>query len=101
MQFLADENFPFESISLSITPGFKVRNVTRVYKSKPDIFLFHEAILNKEILSFNKDFLSLVGIPTDYTINKSSTIWNAPNPTVIDEHKIRQRPIFKLCHSEK
>ena len=40
MQFLADENFPYESISLLIAQGFQVRKAAMAYQGKPDIFLF-------------------------------------------------------------
>ena len=118
MQFLADENFPFERISLLIAQGFKVRKAATVYQGKPDIFLLQEAILNKEILlTFDKDFGELIfksivkdcegvvlfrldkylpSTPGLILLNliKEAAIIFTNNLTVIDEHKIRQRPIF-------
>lgn len=118
MRFLADENFPYESISLLITHGFQIRKAAQVYQGKPDIFLLQEAILNKEILlTFDKDFGELIfksiakgcegvvlfridqylpstpGLILLQLIKKAAIIFTN-NLTVIDEHKIRQRPIF-------
>ena len=118
MEFLADENFPYESINLLITQGFKVRKAAKVYQGKPDIFLLQEAILNKEVLlTFDKDFGELIfksivqgcegvvlfridkylpstpGLMLLKLIKEAAIIFTN-KLTVIDEHKIRQRPII-------
>ena len=117
MQFLADENFPYESISLLITKGFQVKKAAMVCQGKPDIFLLQEAILNKEILlTFDKNFGELSyksfikgchGIvlfrldqylPSTPALILLQLITEVEdiftnNLTFIYEHKIRQRPI--------
>ncbi len=117
MQFLADENFPYESISLLIAQGFQVRKAAMAYQGKPDIFLLQEAILNKEILlTFDKDFGELIFksiikgcegvvlfrldqyLPSTpalilLQVIRETEIIFTNNLTVIDEQKIRQRPI--------
>lgn len=61
MQFLADENFPLDSIQLLKEKGFVVRSVFDVYRGKPDTFLLQEAVAAEEIiLTFDKDFGELV-----------------------------------------
>jgi predicted nuclease of predicted toxin-antitoxin system len=117
MQFLADENFPLDSIQLLKEKGFVVRSVFDVYRGKPDAFLLLEAIAAEEIvLTFDKDFGELVfkslikgcrgivlfrmerflpDVPALLLISliTEGNISLENNFTVIDADKIRQRPI--------
>ena len=61
MQFLADENFPFESINILIQNNVSVRKAGILFTGQSDIFLLHEAVSQKEIiLTFDKDFGELI-----------------------------------------
>jgi predicted nuclease of predicted toxin-antitoxin system len=117
MQFLADENFPLDSILLLRKNDYQVRSVFDLYRGKADIFLLQEAATPEEIiLTFDKDFGELIfksmirsckgvvlfrienflpEIPAllilDIIREEKITIGN--NFTVIDENKIRQKPI--------
>ncbi len=117
MQFLADENFPLDSIQLLKEKGFVVRSVFDIYRGKPDPFLLKEAVAAEEIiLTFDKDFGELVfkslikgckgvvlfriekflpEIPAQLLISiiNEGNISLENNFTVINADKIRQRPI--------
>lgn len=117
MQFLADENFPQDSIEFLREEGFSVRSVFDVFRGKPDSFLLQEAVAVEEIiLTFDKDFGELVFksllkgcccvvlfrfeqflpvMPAQILIDiiNVGNIELENNFTVIDKDKIRQRPI--------
>ncbi len=118
MRFLADENFPADSIAILKENGFETKSVFEEFRGKPDLFLLEEAIRNEEIiLTFDKDFGELVfksfvkncrGIvlfrienffPGDpayllLSLLKNKQLQLENYFTVIDEDKIRQRPII-------
>jgi len=121
MQFLANENRTYYSISTLSKHYLPVRKGAIFYKSKPTIFLLQEGILNRQMLhSFNKDFAasfiisfiisfiksckSIVFFRLDqYLLSSPATIllqvmikaemMFTNNCTVIYEHKTRQQPI--------
>ena len=117
MQFLADENFPLDSIQLLKEKGFVVRTVFDIYRGKSDPFLLKEAVAAGEIvLTFDKDFGELIfkslikgcrgvvlfrmeiflpALPAQLLISiiHEGNISIENNFTVIDSDKIRQRPI--------
>lgn len=117
MNFLADENFPLASTQLLIANGHNVRQTAILFQGKPDAFLLAEAVLQQEIiLTFDKDFGELIfkitlpagegvvlfrlqrylpQVPGEIllTILQTQTINLSFHLTVIDENKIRQRPI--------
>lgn len=118
MRFMADENFPTDSIHLLRENGFEVSSVFEKLRGKPDVFLLEKAVSTGEIiLTFDKDFGELVfkslikgcrGIvlfrienflpdfPAKLLLGliKNKELQLEENFTVIDEDKIRQRPII-------
>ena len=117
MKFLADENFLFDSISLLTTNGYAVRKAAINFQGKPDNIILQEASIADEIiLTFDKDFGELIfkalirncpgvvlfrlenylpATPGEMLLLllKDRQIDLKNNLTVIDENKIRQRPI--------
>lgn len=117
MKFLADENFPFDSISLLSANEYEIRKAAINFQGKPDNFILKEASLADEIiLTFDKDFGELIfktlmkncsGVilfrlehylpvtPGEMLLKflQEKQIDFKNNLTVIDENKIRQRPI--------
>ncbi len=117
MNFLADENFPSTSIQLLIEKGHTVINAAILFHGKPDSFLLEQAVIQKAIiLTFDKDFGELIfktptltceavalfrlqkylpQTPGKILLNilQEQTIILLNHLTVIDENKIRQRPI--------
>ena len=118
MQFLADENFPIDSISLLVEHGFSVRKAGLLFTGQTDVFLLQEAVSQQEIiLTFDKDFGELIfkslikgcmGIvlyrlqkflsstPGKILLNllQKDSITLQGNFTVIDEDKIKQKPLL-------
>ena len=116
MDFLADENFPLASVQLLISSNHNVRQASIIFQSKPDEMLLEQASLAGEIiLTFDKDFGELIfknrilgssGIvlfrlqnylpatPAIILLDILKSDIKLHNYlTVIDETKIRQRPI--------
>ncbi len=116
MYFLADENFPLASTQLLIANNHVVQQVALHFQSKPDNYILILASINNQIiLTFDKDFGELIfkeakpatcgvvlfRLKNYFPITPAIILIAALNSeirlnnflTVIDENKIRQRPI--------